>query len=298
MYYAGLDISGSSLTGVIVDLSCDPAAPAFIKAQHRAALNPNETDANILAAAEGGIRELSTAANVVPAGLGLAVTGIVGDRILLSRLTHLIGTAPHLKLAKRLNIPASLWNDGDCFTYAEARAGSARGARNVVGITIGSGIGGGVVINSELYRGRNLIAGEWGHIALEPSGSVCHCGQLGCAKMLLSGPALEEFYKERSGRRLGLAAILSQENDPAAAATLLRLNQLLTQLVGIVVRVIDPEVVVLGGGVAKIPGLAEQVSRSLKILFSGVPVDTKIVGCQFGDFAAAIGAALVAHDQR
>ena len=91
---------------------------------------------------------------------------------------------------------------------------------------------------------------------------------------------------------------MSQENDPAAEATLLRLNQLLTQLVGIVVRVIDPEVVVLGGGVAKIPGLAEQVSRSLKILFSGVPVDTKIVYCQSGDFAAAIGAALLAHDHR
>src|SRR5579862_2207400 len=100
-------------------------------------------------------------------------------------------------------------NDANCFALAEARLGAAKGSSNVFGVIMGTGVGGGVVINGQVVAGAQGIAGEWGHNVLEPDGLLCYCGKRGCVETVLSGPFLERYYESLSGSRKSLADIVA-----------------------------------------------------------------------------------------
>ena len=173
------------------------------------------------------------------------------------------GRALDRDLSEALQRPVRLANDADCFALSEAVDGAGRGARCVFGVIIGTGTGGGVVVDGRLISGPNRIAGEWGHNPLpwpEPSelpGPACYCGKRGCIETFLSGPGLAADFRRATGRTLSppdIAAAASA-GDPEAESALHRYEDRMARSLASVVNILDPDVIVLGGGLSNLERL-------------------------------------------
>ena len=205
-------------------------------------------------------------------------------------------------LARRVGRPIAFANDANCFALAEARLGVARdaAARVVFGVIMGSGVGGGVVIDGRVWPGLQNIAGEWGHHAVgSGSGRLgarppCYCGQMGCLELYLGGPFIEAAYERRSGARRPLPDIAARRNEDAdAAAVLEEALEAFGRGLANVIDVLDPNVVVLGGGVSNLDVFyTEGVERVRKYVFND-ELETPIVRHALGDSAGVLGAALL-----
>lgn len=189
-------------------------------------------------------------------------------------------------------------NDADCFTLSEALDGAAEGAASVFGVIIGTGAGGGLVINGSLVQGVNAIAGEWGHNPLpwmtpdEYPGNQCFCGKLGCLETFISGSGLQQHYFEDTGHRATAKEIVaSMDSNPDARRHVEIYVDRLARALSYVINVVDPEVVVLGGGMSNVDLLYEEVpQRWGKYIFSDV-VNTRLVKNRYGDDSGVRGAA-------
>ncbi len=213
--------------------------------------------------------------------------------------TCLIGRPLGADLETRLGRPVRLMNDANCFALSEASDGAAAGAGSVFGVILGSGVGGGIVIGGRIHTGANLIGGEWGHNALpwptasELPGPPCYCGRTGCIETWCSGPGLARDHERVTGQRMDGRAIVraASAGDADARATLDRHHERLARGLASVVNVLDPEVIVLGGGLSNIPGIAESVAvRMPRWVFSDTVV-TRIVRHMHGDASGVRGAA-------
>lgn len=189
-------------------------------------------------------------------------------------------------------------NDANCFALAEAILGAGQGHAVVLGVIMGTGVGGGIVINGKIHQGRMHIAGEWGHMSLIPDGRECYCGMKGCVETVLSGPSLEGSWEEKTGRRMTLkeiADILEKDKDISdpMIAWKNEILDLFGRALGNVVTLVDPDVVVLGGGVSHVPFLyTDGVASVRKYTFSDSP-DTPIIKNTLGDSGGVFGAALL-----
>jgi fructokinase len=192
-----------------------------------------------------------------------------------------------------------LANDADCFALSEATDGAARGAASVFGVIVGTGTGGGLVVAGRLLAGPNAIAGEWGHNPLpwptdeERPGPGCYCGRTGCIETWLSGPGLEEDYLRATGVVLNAEAVAARDRhgDPAAAACLGRYVDRMARALATVINLVDPEVIVLGGGVGKIDRLYRDVPRVWRRYVFSDTVETRLVRPLHGDSSGVRGAA-------
>ncbi len=190
-------------------------------------------------------------------------------------------------------------NDANCFALSEAVDGAARGARVAFGVILGTGTGGGVVIDRRLWSGRNAIAGEWGHnplpraVAEELPGPPCYCGQTGCIETFLSGSGLARDHARVTGQRAEPAeiALRAEHGDDAAQATLARYEDRLARALSVVLNVLDPDVVVLGGGLSNIQRLYANVPRLLARYVFSDRVDTPVLPPAHGDSSGVRGAA-------
>jgi fructokinase len=213
--------------------------------------------------------------------------------------TWLIGKPLQRDLEECLQRPIRLMNDANCFALSEAADGAGAGAAVVFGVILGTGVGGGIVMGGELLEGRNQIAGEWGHNPLpwpgaeEATPSECYCGRRGCIETYLSGPGMEADHLRRTGEQLGsrdIAGRASRE-EPRAAETLRRYHDRLGRGLASVINLLDPDVVVLGGGMSNIPGLPEAAGREIpRYLFSDT-FRTEIRRAVHGDSSGVRGAA-------
>lgn len=190
-------------------------------------------------------------------------------------------------------------NDADCFALAEARQGAGRGFGVVLGLILGTGVGSGIVIGGAIRRGRNGIGGEWGHTALpwlaaeEHPGPLCWCGRRGCVETWISGPGMAADHARATGEALSAEAIAARAaaGDAAATATLARHRDRLARGLAQVVDVLDPDVIVLGGGLSNIDGLAETLPGLMAPhVFSDI-FETPVRRHSLGDSAGVIGAA-------
>lgn len=198
-----------------------------------------------------------------------------------------------------LGRPIHIANDADCFALSEAVDGAAAGAASVFGVILGTGVGGGLVINGRLLRGPNAIAGEWGHNPMpwprwdEVPGPSCYCGKHGCIETFLSGPGLSRDHYDLTRKRL-LANELAAQCDGAhhlAEETLSRYEERLARALASVINILDPEVIVLGGGVSNIRSLYQRVPKLWgKHVFSDV-VNTHLLPARHGDSSGVRGAA-------
>lgn len=233
--------------------------------------------------------------------VGVGIPGSVSPTTGLVRnanSTCLIGRPVERDLGERLARPVRLANDADCFALSEAHDGAGQNAAVVFGVIVGTGTGGGIVIDRQLLQGTNRIAGEWGHNPLpwprpeESPGPLCYCGQRGCIETFLSGPALAgDFGDGKSGRSAAQVVDLAARGDAAAQACMDRYHDRMARALASVINLLDPQVIVLGGGLSQIDSLYEAVPRRWPHYVFSDSVGTRLVPPQHGDSSGVRGAA-------
>lgn len=290
----GIDLGGTKIEIIALD---DSGEERFRK---RVATPQGDYDATIAA----------IAALVADADLAVNANGSVGVGIpgAISPLTGKVKNANSVCLNGRslaedlihvLDRPVRLANDANCFALSEATDGAASGARVVFGVIIGTGTGGGIVVNGALIEGANLIAGEWGHNPLpwmrpnEMPGRLCYCGKDGCIETFLSGPALAADYEMTTGQQATGKEILrrAEAGEGEAIATLGHYEDRMARALASVINILDPDIIVLGGGVSNIQRLYENVPRRwLDYVFSD-GCTTRLIQARYGDSSGVRGAA-------
>ena len=199
-------------------------------------------------------------------------------------------------LAAALGCEVRVANDANCCALAEATLGVAKGYRTVFGIILGTGVGGGIVVDGRALTGAQGICGEWGHNPIPGEITSCYCGRAGCVETVISGPALERFYRDlaKSDIRLPAIAKLAEKGDSKAKATLERLREKFAVALAAVINILDPDAIVIGGGVGNLGLLYEEETRSavLRHLFND-DFRTPILRPALGDSAGVFGAAML-----
>ena len=239
-------------------------------------------------------RARARAGGEVTLGIGLPGSIGPGDGLVRNCVLPWLDGAPLQRLlGEASGLAPAVLNDAHAFALSEALLGAGRGYRVVLGLTLGTGIGGGLVIDGALWPGRNGIAGEWGHICVEPGGRPCYCGRLGCAEQYLSGTALERRHAELGGAPLSLARISVNVADaPLAARVLAEAAEWFGRTVGGLVNLLDPDVIVLGGGASHLPVWFREGTEALARQAMALPLRTSVVPASLGDSSGVLGAAL------
>lgn len=222
-------------------------------------------------------------------------TGLVKN----ANSTWLIGKPFQADLAEALGRPVAITNDANCFALSEATDGAAAGARVVFGVILGTGVGGGLVIDGRVIDGPNAIAGEWGHNPLpwptddERPGNPCYCGKNGCIETFLSGPGLSTHVEGFSGERLDAAEIVRRaaDGDPVCESQMRLYEDRLARGLSQVINIVDPDVIVLGGGLSNIDRLYPNTAALLPRYVFSDSVRTRLVRPKFGDSSGVRGAA-------
>ncbi|HUX64198.1 ROK family protein [Sulfuricella sp.] len=256
----------------------------------------------------GTLRAIADLVHQVEAALGQAGTVGIGTPGTISRVTGLLknSNSVHLNgqpivqdLESLLQRKLRISNDANCFALSEATDGAAAGAAVVFGVIIGTGTGAGIVVNGHVLTGANGIAGEWGHNPLpwpegvELPGPACYCGRHGCIETFLSGPGMSGDHQRVSGEKLDAATIVARAaaGDAACDLTLQRYENRLARSLAHVINILDPDVIVLGGGMSNIERLYENVPRIWGRYVFSDRVDTRLVRNRFGDSSGVRGAA-------
>jgi fructokinase len=234
--------------------------------------------------------------------VGLGIPGTVSPATGLiknANSTWLIGRPLADDLARALGRPVRLANDANCFALSEATDGAAAGAGVVFGVIIGTGTGGGIVVDGRVLTGVNAIAGEWGHNPMpgmaddERPGAACYCGRSGCIETWLSGPALARDYGGGDGEQLSAIEISSRaaRGEERATAALARYERRFARAIASVINLLDPDVVVLGGGLSNIEQLYVNVPALWSAFVFSDRVATRLVRAAHGDSSGVRGAA-------
>ena len=234
--------------------------------------------------------------------VGIGTPGSISSatgRLKNSNSVCLIDKPVREDLERRLGREVRLENDANCFALSEAVDGAAAGARVVFGVILGTGVGGGIVVNGAVIGGANSIAGEWGHNPLPRPGADdvpaprCYCGRDGCVETWLSGPGLTRDYARHAGKELAPDAIASaaQAGDAVAEAALSRYEARLARSLATVINILDPDVIVLGGGVSNLDRLYRNVPKLWGEHIFSDTVATRLVKHRHGDSSGVRGAA-------
>lgn len=246
------------------------------------------------------VRELETAIDS-PATVGIGIPGFPCNQsgeIKGANLAILNGKPFREDLARELDRPVRVENDANCFTLSEAIDGAAKDQQVVFGIILGTGCGGGLVIENAIWAGHNTCAGEWGHNPLpyrradEPE-YECPCGKKGCIEQFLSGPSFERSYRAMGGETKSAADIAGRaaEGEELAKACLARYQDQLARSISTVINFLDPSCIVVGGGVSNIPGLLDPLPELLLPYCVSHELTTKITTARYGDASGVRGAA-------
>jgi fructokinase len=301
----GIDLGGSKIEGLVLDPN------GLEKARKRvptpvADSPPEKVYAAIVDAIAGLVTELAaqSGANAsAPVGVGIPgeispATGLVKN----ANSTCLIGHALDQDLAAAMARPVRLANDADCFTISEATDGAGQSRQTVFGVILGTGCGGGITIGGKLLSGPNAIAGEWGHNPLpwpqvldnidERPGPDCYCGKQGCIETFVSGPGLERDYNA-GGENLTAQEIvaLAQGEDETATAALTRYEHRLARALAGVINILDPDIIVLGGGMSNAARLYDNVPKLWGEWVFSDTVATHLAPARHGDASGVRGAA-------
>jgi len=196
-------------------------------------------------------------------------------------------------LKQALDQEIAIENDANCFALAEATLGAAKNHNVVFGVIIGTGVGGGIVINGEIHKGRTYIAGEWGHHTLRVNGNKCYCGKLGCVETYISGPALEKRWTELTGKTESLPSIIHNLDTEKGQQWKKEFLENFGIGLANVIDILDPDVIVLGGGISNISFLYDEGRDAVYDKVFSDLVETPILKNQLGDSAGVFGASLL-----
>lgn len=289
----GIDLGGTKIEVAALD-----AAGTFILRERRASpIGDYEATVrairDLVAAAEAKLDRRCTVGIGIPGTISPA-TGVVKN----ANSTWLNGRPLDRDLTTALARDVRIANDANCFALSEAVDGAGQGKRVVFGVILGTGVGGGIVVDGKVLTGPNAIAGEWGHnplpwpTATERAGRACYCGKVGCIETWLSGPAISALYKRATRENLDAMAIAAQAaHNTAAENALLDYEERLAKALAHVVNILDPDVIVLGGGVSNLDRLYTNVQPLLASHAFSDSVTTPIVKNRWGDSGGVRGAA-------
>jgi len=290
----GVDLGGTKIEAIAIDSAGRELA-------RRRVPSPARDYDEIVAAIAGLVAELEGALGAT-GSVGVGIPGVISPATGLvknANTTVLIGRPFDRDLCVRLGREVRLANDANCFVMSEAADGAAAGAAVVFGVILGTGVGGGLVIDGRIMPGANAIAGEWGHNPLpwptddERPGQRCYCGRRGCIETFLSGPGLARDFAHAAGRSLdvpGIVAAAAAGDGPAGAA-LERYMDRLARALATVINIVDPDVIVLGGGLSNLAQLYDTVPRRWAAFVFSDAVRTRLVRARHGDSSGVRGAA-------
>ena len=290
----GIDLGGSKIEGIVL------ARDGAVLVRERVPTPQGDYAATVSAVCALVTRLEQHAGEPCSVGIGMPGSASRATGLVKNSNSVCLNDRPlHADLEQRLQRPLRFANDADCFALSEASDGAAAGQRCVFGVIVGTGTGAGIVVHGRLLDGPNGIAGEWGHNPLpwpsagELPGPLCYCGTHGCIETWLSGPGLSRDYSAAGGEPADamVIALRAAQGDVAAQATLGRYADRMARALASVINVIDPDIIVLGGGMSNIDTLYQAVpGRWGRYVFSD-RVDTRMARARHGDSSGVRGAA-------
>src|SRR5437762_1530446 len=290
----GIDLGGTKIEGIAIDAGGRERLRRRIAAPRGDYQRTLDAVVGLVRDIEREIGERATVGVGIPGTISPS-TGLVRN----ANSTWLIGRPLAEDLPRLLDRQVRFANDANCFALSEASDGAAAGAAVVFGVIVGTGCGGGVVVRGEVLAGANGVAGEWGHNPMpapregEWPGPPCYCGRRGCIEQFLSGPALARDYRDAGGGAVTAADVAARASsgDAIADAALARYEERMARALGGVINLLDPDVVVLGGGVSNIDRLYTRVPQLWAPYVFSDPIETRLVRARHGDSSGVRGAA-------
>ena len=285
----GIDLGGTKIEGVVLD------PDGRVRVRRRVATPAGDYEGTVRAVADLVRRIEHEAGGRGTVGVGTpgAISPFSG-LLRNSNSVMLNGRPLDRDLEAALGRPVRLANDADCFALAEASSGAGAGATTVFGVILGTGVGGGLVISGAVQVGPNRITGEWGHNPQpgESGGRACYCGRVDCVERYLSGPAVAAEYRQAAGPESTAERIMDRiDEDTLAAEVFDRYADRLARALAVVVNILDPEVVVLGGGMSNVERLYWEVPERWKRWIFSDGVATRLARNRHGDSGGVLGAA-------
>lgn len=301
-WLVGIDLGGTKLEGIVLNQQ-------GTELKRQRAQTPRGNYPTLLDGVADFIRQFTRELED-DFSLGIGTPGSTGTDGLMrnSNTTEFNGQPFFSDLRQKLGIEFVMENDANCFALSESRDGAARDYRNVFGVIIGTGVGGGVIVDGKLISGHNRIGGEWGHNPLPwPGGEEyangryrrepCYCGRTGCIETFLSGPGLSQTFRQLTGleRTPEQIAALADQQDPAAEKTLQTYEDQLARSLASVINLLDPDCIVLGGGLSRLHRLYTEVPKRWNTcIFSNNKAQTRLLPPVHGDSSGVRGAAWLA----
>lgn len=297
--YWGIDLGGTKIEAVILE-SIENPEPLI---RRRIPTEAHQGYQHVIDQIKKLVDQVAQESKIAPATLGIGTPGSldpVTGTMKNSNTTCLNGQPLKKDLEAALGIPIAMANDANCFALAEAKLGIVARempkAEVVFGVILGTGVGGGIVVNGKVLNGRQGIAGEWGHNYLDESGGKCYCGKVGCVERVISGPALQRYYTSLTSHELTLKEILikhQQKSDQNASLTIERLCGFFGQAIANVINILDPDAIVIGGGVGNIDLLYSKGVEAARPFIFNNRFDTRFFKPALGDSAGVFGAAML-----
>jgi fructokinase len=295
----GIDLGGTKIEGVVLP----EKGSTNVISRHRLPTESGKGYGHILSQIKTLLEILEKESGQKAESLGICTPGTVDPTTGLhknSNTTCLNGQNFKSDLSQLLEMPVFMANDANCFALAEATLGivkeKAPDAKVVFGIIMGTGVGGGLVVNGQVINGRHGIGGEWGHNFLDESGGPCYCGLSGCVEKVIAGPSLEAYYQKISGKELNLKEIMenyAEGNDPFAQKTVERLIHFFGKAVAVLINILDPDAIVIGGGVGNIDLLYTEGRKEVEKYIFNPKLETLFFKPSLGDSAGVFGAAML-----
>jgi fructokinase len=292
MFRIGIDLGGTKIEGIVLDESGKELFRKRIETQQEKGY------AHILDRIKELYDELAAQIKNQPHMSGIGTPGAISPRTGLLKNSNTVcmnGQPVKADLENLLGRKIEIQNDANCFAMAEALHGAGRGKKLVFGVIMGTGCGGGIVHKGEGITGSQGITGEWGHMSINPDGPLCFCGQRGCVETLISGGGIQARYAEQFGAKKSFREIEKDfyAGEPKTVEFMKTFFRNFGRALANVIDVLDPDVIVLGGGVSKFDALyTDGVAEVAKFVFNDL-LETPIVKNQLGDSAGVIGAALI-----
>ena len=289
MHKIGIDLGGTKTEGILLDDNFE------IIERTRVKTNQQEGYSSILDLIKNLVDDLRQKTDQ-KTSLGICTPGSLSKKsglIKNSNTQCLIGKDLKTDLENIFKHDISIENDANCFALAESKLGVAKNFDVVFGVIMGTGVGGGLIINDHIHNGRTNIAGEWGHHCIWPQGNSCYCGKQGCVETYLSGPALEKRWEQLTNKRQSLTEIIQKSDDNLLQKWKTEFLDNFGLALGNVIDILDPDVIVLGGGLSNIPFLYDEGKNSVYQKVFSDQIDTPILKNKLGDSAGVFGACII-----
>lgn len=289
MYKIGIDLGGTKIETIILDThGLEIYRNRVLTLQERGYKAIITTLAECYSNAVTIIQNNSHTFGVGTPGSISSKTGLMKN----SNILCLNDKSVLMDLQRMINRPVAIENDANCFAMAEASVGAGKGYNVVFGVIMGTGCGGGLVINNTVLKGSQSLSGEWGHMTIDPNGPLCYCGKKGCVETYISGTGISDRYFDLTKKRIPTKHILDLETVDALNVKKLFFEQFGRALSN-VISIVDPDIIVLGGGLSNYPLLyTNGVEEVAKFIF-GSELSTPIVKNTTGDSAGVFGAAWI-----